>query len=108
MLEILIGQEGSLENVVMHFGDRVKKVLQLHSYFLSGNKTKFIDISTVLKMIPIHWVANEIVSVSGLAMNTESSKPPSDQAGIPLKGKDNPDAEWTDEELFKMLGQIYE
>lgn len=73
VLKILIGQEGSLENVVTHFGDRVAKVIQLHSYFLSGNKTKFIDISTVLKMIPIHWVANEIVSVSGLTMNTEIS-----------------------------------
>jgi len=89
VLDILIRQEGTLQKVVDRFQKAAIDVIERDSYFLSGNKTKFIDISAVLKAIPIHWVANEI-------------------AGIPLKSEHNPDAEWTDEELYKMLGEIYE
>ncbi|EJD07240.1 linoleate diol synthase [Fomitiporia mediterranea MF3/22] len=86
---ILIGPQGSLEGVVKHFQEKARYVIERDSYFLAGKKTKNVDISTVLKMIPIHWVASEI-------------------AGITLKSAENPDGEWTDEELFTMLGTLYD
>ncbi|THH03477.1 hypothetical protein EW145_g6222, partial [Phellinidium pouzarii] len=88
VLDILIGQQGSLEKVVRRFQAAAEHVLARDSYFLSGKTTKNVDVSAVLKMIPIHWVASEI-------------------AGITLKSAENPDGEWTDEELFSMLGDIY-
>ena len=93
--------------MVKHFAERVGKVIDIHSYYLSGNKSKFIDISTVLRMIPIHWIANEIVCAE-LKSLLHDLHYLHHQAGIPLKSKDNPDAPWTDEELYKMLGEIYE
>ncbi|KAH8108866.1 linoleate diol synthase [Phellopilus nigrolimitatus] len=89
VLDILIGQQGSLEKVVRRFQQAAEHVIARDSYFLSGNKTKNIDISAVLKMIPIHWVASEI-------------------CGISLRSAENPDGEWTDKELFTILGDIYE
>ncbi|KAL5512887.1 hypothetical protein ACEPAH_3285 [Sanghuangporus vaninii] len=89
ILEILIHQRGSLEHVVDRFQEAAGRVIARNSYFLAGKETKNIDISAVLKMIPIHWVASEI-------------------AGISLKTAQNPDGEWTDHELFDMLGVLYE
>ena len=62
VLNILVGQQGSLEKITKGFQEAALEVIKRDSYFLSGNKTKNIDIAAVLKMIPIHWVANEIVS----------------------------------------------
>ncbi|KAI5116947.1 hypothetical protein M0805_003675 [Coniferiporia weirii] len=89
VLDILIGQEGSLARVVRRVQSAAEHVFARDSYFLAGRKTKNVDMSAVLKMVPIHWVASEI-------------------AGITLKSAEHPDAEWTDLELFSMLGDIYE
>lgn len=70
VLDILVRQEGSLQKVVDRFQKAAIEVIERDSYFLSGKKTKFIDISSVLKAIPIHWVANEIVRrTSNLLIN---------------------------------------
>lgn len=52
-----------MQKVASVFRRSAEILTERESYFLSGDKTKFIDISAVLKAIPVHWVATEIVSV---------------------------------------------
>lgn len=61
VLDILVGHRGSMEEVVNRFQRAVELVIKRDSYFLAGKKTKNIDISAVLKTVPIQWVASEIV-----------------------------------------------
>ena len=70
--DILIKQhEDSLDKVSAHFRDIVENLIQQESYFLSGNKTKNVDISAVLKKVPIHWVAREIVCSSSSTFQSD-------------------------------------
>lgn len=62
VLDILLKQLGSMQKVASVFRRSAEMLVQRESYFLSGNKVKNIDISAVLKAIPVHWVATEIVS----------------------------------------------
>ena len=66
VLDILLKQLGSMQKVATVFRRSAEILTERESYFLYGNKTKFIDISAVLKAIPVHWVATEIVSISAL------------------------------------------
>ena len=73
VLDILLKQLGSMQKVATVFRRSAEILTQRESYFLSGKKSKFIDISNVLKAIPIHWVATEIVSWFFLSFFVELS-----------------------------------
>lgn len=69
VLDVLVHQEGSLARVAKRVEDAAHFLLGRDSYFLSGKIVKTVDVAHVLKMIPIHWVAGEIVSSELLFLN---------------------------------------
>lgn len=58
---------GSVDRVAQAFGIKTQEIIARESYFLSGRKTKNVDISDVLKAVPIQWVATEIVSHTSIS-----------------------------------------
>ena len=84
--------DGKLSSLASRFASYASAVFERDSYFLAGKKVKNVDVSEALKLVSVHWVCEEL-------------------AGIELKRSVEGNVghgEWTDEEMFKMLGELYE
>lgn len=95
ILDILLSSstsDGTLASLAQRFQTHAAHVLERDSYFLAGKTVKNVDVSGVLKLVPVHWVCEEL---AGIELKRDAS-------GSEGHG------EWTDEQLFRMLGELYE
>ncbi|KAG6813888.1 hypothetical protein H0H92_006295 [Tricholoma furcatifolium] len=85
----LVDSPEALDSIGRFFHDTTRQLIASNSYKLVGNKTCGVDVvRDVVKYVPIYWAASEI-------------------AGFTLKTKDTPDGEYTPQELYQILGDIY-
>ncbi|KAF8634588.1 hypothetical protein AX17_004177 [Amanita inopinata Kibby_2008] len=72
-----------------YFYDTTRKLIETSSFTLVGGKVRGVDIvRQVLKVVPVYWVASDVV-------------------GIPLKTEDNHSGVYTPAQVFDMLADIY-
>ncbi|KAF8653539.1 hypothetical protein AX16_003904 [Volvariella volvacea WC 439] len=85
-----LADSADINNIGKFFYETTKKLIDQNSVKLVGKEKKVVDlVKHVLKQVPIHWAAGDI-------------------AGISLKTKEDPDGgDFTADELFEMLGDIY-
>ncbi|KXN87397.1 Psi-producing oxygenase A [Leucoagaricus sp. SymC.cos] len=85
----LSGSPQLIDRIGKYFYETTQKLMAEHSFGLVGGKSYGIDlIKHVIRVVPIYWAA-------------------SDLAGIQLKTKETPGGEYTPDELFDILSDIY-
>ncbi|KAH7914862.1 heme peroxidase [Hygrophoropsis aurantiaca] len=90
LLNILTPSPEAIGKIEKYFFNKTKELINSYSFSLVGDKTRAVNIvRDVLKFVPIHWAASEI-------------------GGIPLKTKQHPHGIYTEQELFDILGEIYQ
>jgi hypothetical protein len=89
VVNALSGSSKLVDSIGRYFYETTQNLIAESSFTLVGRKTYGVDIAKhVLRTVPIHWVA-------------------SDLAGIELKTKHNPGGEYTAQELYVILSDIY-
>ncbi|KAH7927845.1 heme peroxidase [Leucogyrophana mollusca] len=89
-LEALAPSPEAIAKIGAFFFNKTRELINVHSYSLVGENTRAVNVvRDVLKFVPIHWAATEI-------------------AGIPLKTKKHPHGVYTEQELYDILGDIYQ
>ena len=95
-----------LEDIGEYFYETTKKLMSESAYKLVGGKVAGVDVvRQVLRFLPVHWVATDLVSVASRTWSFFLLN--SVQAGIQLKTKDHPHGLYTPEELYNALSEIY-
>lgn len=99
-----------MEKIGRYFHKKTAELVSVASYSLINTNTKSVNIvGDVVKLVPVYWAASEIVRI--LRLNTIRRRvflmlfP---QAGIALKDKSHPSGVYTPQELYNILGEIYQ
>ncbi|KAG9313033.1 heme peroxidase [Chiua virens] len=80
----------AIEKIGQYFYKKTTELISTASYPLIGSNTRSVNIvNDVLKLVPVYWAASEI-------------------AGITLKDKTHPSGVYTPQDLYNMLGEIYQ
>jgi cytochrome P450 len=80
----------AIDKIGQYFHKKTSELIKANSCSLIGTNTKTVNVvRDVLKLVPIYWAASEV-------------------AGIPLKDKQHPHGVYTPEELYDILGEIYQ
>lgn len=97
-----------VEETCQFFYESTRKLIASESYTLVGGKISGVDlVRQVLRVVPIYWVAVDLVSLIRSIIYLYSCVDELVQAGIQLKSKDHPHGSYTAGELFDILGDIY-
>jgi linoleate 10R-lipoxygenase len=64
-LRAIADTQEKIDSVAKYFYDTTRMLIARHSYTLVGGQRKSVDIvRDVLKAVPIHWVATQLVRIS--------------------------------------------
>jgi linoleate 10R-lipoxygenase len=89
VLAALVDTPEAANKIAQYFYQKTKEVIAEASFTQVGGKTKGVDIvRDVLRFIPLHWAATEL-------------------AGIQLKTTSHPHGDYTPQELYEIIGEIY-
>jgi linoleate 10R-lipoxygenase len=96
------------ERIGKYFHDTTARLIKTNSFTLVGDKVHGVDVvRDVLRVVPVAWVAADVVSRLYICLWFPSCLLYMIQAGIRLKTKEHPHGTYTASELFDMLSDIY-
>ncbi|OCH96232.1 linoleate diol synthase [Obba rivulosa] len=88
LVKALTAAAGSEQKIAAWFYQKTRELIMRESYTTVGSQTKYVDIvRDVLRLLPIHWAA--------------------ELAGIQIKSSASSDGDYTSQELFDMISDIY-
>ncbi|KAJ3767452.1 linoleate diol synthase [Lentinula raphanica] len=88
VLTALSGTPEASAELAKFFFEKTQELIKSNSFNLSGSKTRSVNlVRDVLKAVPIHWVA--------------------DISGIKIKSNPSDEGDFTANDLYNMLGDIY-
>ncbi|TFK65591.1 linoleate diol synthase [Pluteus cervinus] len=89
VVNALAGSPEAIDKIGKSFYEATRKLINSRAATLVGGKAKAVDlVREVFRVAPVQWVATNI-------------------AGLSIKTKTDPDGDYTADELFDMLGDIY-
>lgn len=89
VIAALTGSPNLVDSIGRYFYETTQKLIVENSFTLVGGNTFGVDIARhVFRTLPVYWAATDL-------------------AGIQLKTKENPGGEYTPQELFEILSDIY-
>ena len=104
----VLNSKDLVEQIGHFFYESTQKYIVSESYTLVGGKTSGVDlVRQVLRVVPICWVATDLVSLLSSIVDFCVFTDELVQGGIQLKTKDHPHGSYTPAELFDILGDIY-
>ena len=97
-----------MDSIGRYFHDTTQKLIAENSFTLVGGSSFGVDlIKYVIRLVPVYWVASDLVSglwTNALCMHTDDAL---FEAGIHLKTTHNPRGTYTPDELYEILTDIY-
>ena len=107
LLKAVLGSQGGENAIKQFFYEKTRELMQGESCRSVGTSVHTVDIvRDVLKVVPLHWACG-LVSAPGDHSAFRPVLSASRQAGIRLKTKADDDGDYTAQELFNILADIY-
>lgn len=110
MLDVLVGEKGSEEKIKQFFFDKTRELMERESCTTVAKGIHTVDIvRSVLRVVPIYWACDMVRTTSGRHNHSVRALKLHfiPQAGIQLKTSADGEGDYTLQELFSILSEIY-
>ena len=63
----VLGEPGETDHIAHYFYEKTRELIEVKSYSLTDKNVKYVDIiRDVLRYVPLHWVATDLVRHLGI------------------------------------------
>jgi linoleate 10R-lipoxygenase len=99
--------DNNLKKWSSSFSTLTQRLLKEKEIKQAGSAVRYVDVvKDVINLVPVHWIANEVVSICLLlSILTPIIVSPA-QAGLPIKTHDNPRGMYREQELYQNFADI--